>query len=411
MERHPAKAKILLGRIALEQGRLALAEEHARAAMADVNERYSAAVLLAKVLTAQERFDDALALIEQTRQEANSNAAGPVQGLGEAQVELGDALARSGDFSTAVAAYDRALAADPGDSAILLRRATALARQGEDRAAVTDLERVTELDPQTPAGWLHLAAAHERLGRSSAAASAYEGALALDLPYPERSFVHLRLGDLLQQRGDLAAALGHYEEALQIEPSATEARLELAGILGRLDRYDEAAEEYARVVAAEPGHEAARLGEVSALVFAGRWEEAGRRLESGHQALPRSRDLAHLLARFLAAAPESSLRNGSRALEILESLFAERRSLFVGETVAMALAESGDPERSAVLQRSLLAAARRAGLTAVVERLEVNLALYEKGEACCADQGPVSFLPPLERTGSDSAARERSGRP
>jgi tetratricopeptide (TPR) repeat protein len=329
----------------------------------------------------------------------------------EAQVKLGDALARSGDFSAAVAAYDRALAVDPDNPTTLLRRATALAKQGEERAAVTDLERVTELDPQAAEGWFHLAAAHERLANPSAAARAYETALALDLADPEQSFAHLRLGDLLQQRGDLAAALGQYEAALQIEPAATKARLELAGILGRLDRYDEAADEYAQVVTAKPRHEAARLGEVSALVFAGRWEEAGQRLESGHQALPESRNLAHLLARLLAAAPEPSLRDGSRALEIVEPLFAERRSLFVGETVAMALAESGDPERSVTLQRSLLAAARKAGLAAVAERLEANLALYEKGEACCTRKGPVSFLPPLESTGPNSADRESTDRP
>jgi tetratricopeptide (TPR) repeat protein len=328
----------------------------------------------------------------------------------EAHAKLGDALARSGDFSAAVAAYNQALAVHPDNPTTLLRRATALSRQGEDPAAVTDLERVTQLDPQAAEGWFHLAAAHERLADFSAAVSAYERALALDLADPERGFAHLRLGSILQLRGDLAAALGHYEAALQIVPAATEARFELAGILGRLDRYDEAAGEYARVVATEPRHEAARLGEVSALVFAGRWEAAGQRLEDGHRNLPQNRALAHLLARFLAAAPEPSLRDGSRALEIVEPLFAERRSLFVGETVAMALAESGEPERSVLLQRSLLASARRVGLTVVAERLEANLDLYERGEACCAVQGPVSFLPPLE-SDPDSAPRERTDRP
>jgi arylsulfatase A-like enzyme/Tfp pilus assembly protein PilF len=411
MDRYPAKAKILLGRLALEQGQLALAEKHAREALTDANEHFAAAVLLVKLLTAQQRLDEALMLAQKTHKDAHSNAARPVQGLEEAHVELGDALARKGNFPAAAAAYDRALAVDPDNPATLLRRATASARQGEDRAAIADFERVTQLDPQSTAGWLHLAATHARLSSFSAAASAYEKALALGLAPPEQSFVHQRLGGLLQQQGDLETALEHYEEALRIDPRTTDARFELAGILGRLDRYEDAAREYALVVAERPQHEAARLAEVSALVFASRWEDAGQRLETGHRALPQSRNLAHLLARYLAAAPESSSRDGLRALQIVEPIFAARRSLFAGETMAMAMAASGRSQQASVLQRSLLTAARQAGLAPVIPRLEDNLALYERGEACCASQEAVDFLPPLESNEPISATKEPAVQP
>jgi tetratricopeptide (TPR) repeat protein len=329
----------------------------------------------------------------------------------EARMKLADALARTGDFAAAVAEYDRLMTADPGDPEIMLHRAIALGKQGDDRSATIDLLRVTQLDPQAAEGWLHLAAARERLADPSAAVSAYKMALTLDLVDRERGFVHLRLARLLRQGGDLAAAVTHYESALLVESEATEARFELAGILGLLDRYDEAVAQYALVVAAEPGHEAARLGEASALIFAERWKEAARRLESGHRELPQNGSLSHLLARLLAAAPDPSLRDGFRALQIAQELFTERHSLFVGETVAMALAESGDTERAAVLQRSLLEGARRAELTMVVDRLEANLVRYESGNACCTHYGPTNLLPPLENAGGGAAGEEHPGTP
>jgi tetratricopeptide (TPR) repeat protein len=67
---------------------------------------------LAKVLTAQERFDDALALIEQTRQEANSNAAGPVQGMAFVRADL---LARRGQNREAEEAFREEIRFFPRD--------------------------------------------------------------------------------------------------------------------------------------------------------------------------------------------------------------------------------------------------------------------------------------------------------
>ena len=88
------------------------------------------------------------------------------------------------------------------------------------------------------------------------------------------------------------------------------------------------------------------------------------------------------LARLLAAAPDGRVRDGERALALVDRLAARGRTLELGETVAMALAEVGAFDRAAAVQRDLVTGARRAGLMDAIRRLEDNLRRYERGEAC-----------------------------
>jgi hypothetical protein len=54
----------------------------------------------------------------------------------------------------------------------------------------------------------------------------------------------------------------------------------------------------------------------------------------------------------------------------------------VGETIAMALAELGEFEMAAAIQRGVLQAAQQAGLQDQVTRMTANLRLYERRQPC-----------------------------
>jgi hypothetical protein len=94
-------------------------------------------------------------------------------------------------------------------------------------------------------------------------------------------------------------------------------------------------------------------------------------------------DLKIALARLLAASPDERARDGSRALQIAQQMFdAGEKSTSLGETIAMALAEQGNFAQAIGIQRDIIAAAQRAGLTATVQRMTANLALYERRQPC-----------------------------
>jgi tetratricopeptide (TPR) repeat protein len=143
-DRHPAKAAILLGRIAFVQGQLPLAEQHARVAMGSSNERFTAAVLLIKVLTAQRRLEEAMALAVRVRDEAVAGAGGPIQGLA---FVYGDLLARRGDNHQAEEAFREEIRLFPRDRQTYANLALLLTTQGRIDQARALLEELGERNP------------------------------------------------------------------------------------------------------------------------------------------------------------------------------------------------------------------------------------------------------------------------
>jgi hypothetical protein len=67
---------------------------------------------------------------------------------------------------------------------------------------------------------------------------------------------------------------------------------------------------------------------------------------------------------------------------LVQQLVQQGRSLELGETMAMTLAELGEYERAAAIQRDLITGATRNNVTAVLPRLQANLARYQRREAC-----------------------------
>ena len=94
------------------------------------------------------------------------------------------------------------------------------------------------------------------------------------------------------------------------------------------------------------------MGQALALVQLRRYLHARDRLAEAVNAYPQERAYAHALARLLAAAPDDRVRNGQRALTLVQDVLRNQQPTpDVGETMAMALAElgryyrgDGDPE-------------------------------------------------------------------
>jgi tetratricopeptide (TPR) repeat protein len=177
-------------------------------------------------------------------------------------------------------------------------------------------------------------------------------------------------------RGD--AAIAHFTRALEYNPSYLEARVGLAEALRRAGRLEDALTHYREVVRLNPRAADARLGHAMALARLRRYAEARAWLEESVRAQPDRPELTHALARLLAAAPDAGVRDGGRALELVKQLFERDKTTVLGETMAMALAEVGDFEHAAAVQRGIIAAAERAGLQQDVRRMRANLARYER---------------------------------
>jgi len=246
-------------------------------------------------------------------------------------------------------------------------------------AAVGWFRRGLDLAPEHAALHQRLGAALNMLGDRGAARQAFLEAVRLS---PDQFLALYSLGVLDQEDRRHEEAVGRFIAALAIRPTYVEARLRLASSLRRTARAADALAEYRRVLADDAGREEARVGEVMTLAQLGRHREARAVLEEAHNRAPESVALAHGLARLLVTAPEAGVRDGRRAKMLVDQLVQRGRTLDLGETMAMALAELGEFDRAAAVQRDLLTAAQRAGLPGVVSRIAGNLARYERRTPC-----------------------------
>src|SRR5262249_49569276 len=132
----------------------------------------------------------------------------------------------------------------------------------------------------------------------------------------------------------------------------------------------------------DPALKEAMFGYAMALVRLHRYREARDRLRVATTVYADDEVFSHALARLLAAAPDAEVRNGRQAKALVDKLLAQQQSIELGQTAAMTLAELGEFEQAAAVQRDLMSAAEKAGLHDVVRHLAVNLRLYEKRLPC-----------------------------
>lgn len=259
------------------------------------------------------------------------------------------------DWTTAAAYFRKGLAVTTENTS--LRRSlqhklgTALYLGGDVTGAASQFEQVIRAAPRSgqdeATAKAHYSLAIIRIagGRTRDAIQDLQAAVTYQPTYLE---ARLALAEALRRTGSVAASLAHYRQALELSPQSPQGQ----------------------------------MGHAFALIYLGRYSEAKGQLTDAVSMHPDRPELAHMLARLLAVAPDDRVRDGQHALRLVDDLLKGPRTTELGETLAMALAELGQFERAASIQRDILAVARKAGGGAATHRIEQNLRLYESGRPC-----------------------------
>ena len=277
--------------------------------------------------------------------------------------------------------------------------------KGDWKAATDSFRKGIALAPNEPSLHHKLGTALFLSGDARGAVEQFEESLRLA---PTFAKAHYSLGVILASNGQPDQAVAHWLAAIRSEPGYVEARLQLANTLRRGGQFAAALPQYDYIIKADPRVPEARFGYAASLIRLRRYAEARDTLVAAMHEYPAEPSFAHAAARLFAAAPDDRVRDGARALAIIQMLVNGKglRTFETLETMAMAQAETGQYTSAVTWQREAIAAAVQAGERVVAERIADNLRLYEARKPC---RTPWRADEPLEfQSGGPGSAPEAS---
>jgi superkiller protein 3 len=325
---------------------------------------------------------------------------------------FGNALVRKGRVDEAVAQYQQALQIEPDYALAHNNLGNALLQTGKLDEAITQYQQTLQLKPDYAETHFNLGVALLQKGRVDEAMAQYQQALQLMPDYTE---ARINLGNALLQKGSVDEAIAQYQQALQLKPSHTEAHFNLGVALVQKGRLDEAIAQYQQALQLNPAYTEAHYnlgvaflqkGSVDeaiaqyqqalqinpdnadacsslgyALLQKGRVEEAIPQYQKALQLNPGDPEIQNKLAWLLATAPEASLRNGAKAVELARqaNLLTGGENPVILHTLAAACAETGRFSEAVETAQHALRLAEAQSNTALAGALQSELKLYQAG--------------------------------
>lgn len=253
--------------------------------------------------------------------------------------------------------------------------------EGRFAEAAEAFRQMVAADPEEPIAHMDLGTALLQMGDVGGALARYRESLRLS---PGNPRLHYNLGLVYTLQKAYPKALEHYRNAVELDPGFENAHFNAANLLMRLGNMAQAGQHYGRVNELNPSHAFARFMQAMTLVKLGRFQAARTLLETSHKALPEDIDVTHALARLLAASPQSTVNDGRLALKLLQGVFKSQDELAFEhlETLAMALAMSGQFNRALQVQQGMMNEVTQSGRADLAALLQENLVLYRSGRPC-----------------------------
>ena len=261
----------------------------------------------------------------------------------------------------------------------LLYQGGQLESEGQLEGALAKYRQAIELDPRQPEPYLRLGNALLRLGRTE---EALEPLRRVHKLRPDLIDVEHELGVALAKQGRYAEAIQHFEAILADQPEHLSSRLNLGSALTMLGRYEPAAEQLRQVLAQEPTHLPAAESLIFVLKKLGRWQEVPAILQAALRRTPNNIGMINDLAWILATAPDDSVRDGARAVQLAERArqLSPRPNAAVLSTLAAAHAESGHFDQALALSQQVLEMAQAARHAVWIRATEERLKLYRQNQ-------------------------------
>jgi tetratricopeptide (TPR) repeat protein len=295
-------------------------------------ENYMAVTVLGSELAKAGKFNEAI--------EYYQTALRYKPGFPEAHFFLGNALDEQGKLAEAVAEYQKALWFRPTQEQTHIFMGIALGKQKKYEEAIEHYQAALKLNADSAVAHNNLARIFHTQGQFVPAIEHYEAALQID---PKLALAHNNLGILQLQQGNLVDGTRHLREAQRLKPENLETQFNLALALNQAGQWQEAMELFKRVMPKQAANPKAHAELATALNRLHRPREAMSEFAAALLLQPDAPDALDGLAWILATATDSTLRNGSEAINLAEHAvgLTDRKEPLKLRTLAAAYAEVG----------------------------------------------------------------------
>jgi tetratricopeptide (TPR) repeat protein len=293
--------------------------------------------------------------------------------------DLGAALFQEGRVDEAISHYQKALGIRAHYAEARNNLGNAWLQKGKVDNALAEYRRAVEDNPGFARARLNLATVLLQTEQWDNAIAECRDALQFN---PDSAEARNILGNAWLQKGEVDDAIAQFRKALELEPGYAEAHNSLGNALLQKGRADEAMAHFQTALLLNPRNAKAHNNLGNAFLRKGRMSDAIAHFQSALRIEPNELAFQNNLAWALATAPEASLRDGAKAVELARQANAAtggNNPTFL-HTLAAAYAEAGRfPEALEAAQRALALAGARSNTT-LAARLQSQIKLYQAGK-------------------------------
>jgi protein O-mannosyl-transferase len=194
------------------------------------------------------------------------------------------------------------------------------------------------------------------------------------------SLIHCDLGYVLAKKGELDDAIAHLRKAIEFQPDYADAHYNLGTAFFQTGRIDEAIAEYRRTLSIRPNDWGAHTSLGNALAQKGLFREAATQYQAALDIAPHSILPLNNLAWLRATCPDSSLRDGAKAVELAEQAdqLSDGKNPIFTRTLAAAYAENGRFNDAIETAQRAAQVAKSQGEPALANQIEQDVDLYRR---------------------------------
>jgi len=347
-----------------------------------------------------------------------------------AHIDLGVILEAQGHLDDALLHFEKAVELRPDEADAHYNLGEALVRKGRTEDGLVQYRKALEIQPDFPDTQNNLAGVLVQKGKADESIAFYKLALKSE---PYSASIHNNLGYALVQSGHWDEGVVHYQKAVELQPRFAEAHYNLGNAFLQKGRLVEAVVQFQTVVEIQPGYPSAQnnLGytllqqnrpaeaiahlrkalEVNpddamahynlgnAFTLTGRDHEAVLQYERVLELQPNFPDIWNNLAWILATSSESSVRDGTKAIESAQkaSQMAGGRNSAYLSTLSAAYAEAGKFTEAITTAQQGLKLAEEEGNVSLINIFQQQLKLYQAGLPIRSGRTTNNVVPSQDR--------------